>query len=137
MVPLVMIIANGSILVVGGETSNNGDENPTFELLPKAGGTIYLDFLDRTKPFNLYPFITVVPSGIFIAYFNEARILDEITFETIKTLPNMPGAMNDSAGDRRPHLPARRINGLFASICTIYRSHDCVDLWGLHFKWRI
>jgi hypothetical protein len=40
----------------------------------------------------------VVPSRIFIAYYNEARILDEVTFETIKELPNMPGAVNDPAG---------------------------------------
>ncbi len=61
---------------------------------------MYLDFLDRTAPFNLYPFICVLPSGIFIAYYNEARILDEHTFQTIKTLPNMPGAVNDPTGGR-------------------------------------
>lgn len=41
-----------------------------------------------------------MPSGIFIAYYNEARILDEVTFETIKTLPNIPGAVNDPSGGR-------------------------------------
>lgn len=66
--------------------------------------TVYLDFLARTAPFNLYPFICVVPSGIFIAYYNEARILDEVTFETIKTLPNMPGAVNDPTAGRTYQL---------------------------------
>jgi hypothetical protein len=100
---------------------------------------VYLDFLARTAPFNLYPFICVVPSGIFIAYYNEARskwslylpkycsnsrcrprllkagsidqttdiklpVLDENTFETIKTLPNMPGAVNDPTAGRTYQL---------------------------------
>jgi hypothetical protein len=50
-----------------------------------------LDFLNRTQPDNLYPFLAVLPSGgIFVAYYNEARILDEVTFDTIKTLPDIP-----------------------------------------------
>jgi hypothetical protein len=52
----------------------------------------------------MYPFVTVVPQGIFIAYYNEARILDEKTFATIKTLPNMPGAVNDPTGGRTYQL---------------------------------
>jgi hypothetical protein len=50
-----------------------------------------MDFLDRTQPDNLYPFVAVLPTGgIFIGYLNEARILDEVTFKTTKTLPNIP-----------------------------------------------
>jgi hypothetical protein len=30
-----------------------------------------------------------------IAYYNEARILNPTTFDTITTLPNMPGAVNN------------------------------------------
>lgn len=109
-------MANGSILIIGGEIGSNAAEQPTLEILPAQGvpdpstisgysnTTVYLDFLDRTAPFNLYPFITVVPSGIFIAYYNEARILDEVTFQTIKTLPNMPGAVNDPTGGRTYQL---------------------------------
>lgn len=29
------------------------------------------------------------------AYYNEARILDPVTFATVAVLPNMPGAVND------------------------------------------
>jgi len=102
-----MQMANGSLMIVGGEIGNNEAEEPTLELLPATGvkttgttsgysnTTVYLEFLDRTAPFNLYPFTAVMPTGIFIAYYNEARILDEKTFATIKTLPNMPGAVND------------------------------------------
>jgi hypothetical protein len=114
--PSAMIMANGSILVVGGEIGSNDAEQPTLEILPATGvpdpsttsgysnTTVYLQFLDETAPFNLYPFIAVVPSGIFIAYYNEARILDENTFQTIKQLPNMPGAVNDPTGGRNYQL---------------------------------
>ncbi|KAH7319166.1 hypothetical protein BKA65DRAFT_609130 [Rhexocercosporidium sp. MPI-PUGE-AT-0058] len=114
--PSAMIMANGSILVVGGEIGQNAAEQPNLEILPPTGvkdasttsgysnTTVYLDFLDRTAPFNLYPFIIVLKSGIFIAYYNEARILDEVNFQTIKTLPNMPGAVNDPTGGRTYQL---------------------------------
>jgi hypothetical protein len=91
--PSAMIMTNGSILVVGGQSNNA--EQPTLELLPATGGTVYLDFIDRTALYNLYPFACVLPSGIFIACYDEARILDEKTFGTIKTLPNMPGSINN------------------------------------------
>ncbi|KAF8860151.1 hypothetical protein BDZ45DRAFT_688777 [Acephala macrosclerotiorum] len=114
--PSALIMANGSILIVGGEVGQNAAEQPTLEILPATGvpdasttsgysnTTVYLDFLDRTAPFNLYPFIVVMKTGIFIAYYNEARILDEVTFETIKTLPNMPAAVNDPTGGRTYQL---------------------------------
>ncbi|EKD12599.1 copper radical oxidase [Drepanopeziza brunnea f. sp. 'multigermtubi' MB_m1] len=103
--PSAMIMANGSILVVGGEIGQNADQQPNLEILPRTGGgTVYLDFLQRTHPFNLYPFIMVVPSGIFILYYNEARILDEKTFATVKILPNLPGAVNDATGGRTYQL---------------------------------
>jgi len=35
-----------------------------------------------------------------IAYFNEALILDEVTFDTIATLPNIPGAVDTDRGGR-------------------------------------
>ena len=93
--PTAMIMANGSILVVGGEDGSNGAPVPTIEILPRRGGTIEMDWLRRTDPWNLYPFLAVLPSGgIFVAYFNEARVLDENTFATTKELPLIPGAVN-------------------------------------------
>jgi hypothetical protein len=109
-------MANGSILIVGGEIGSNDAEQPTLEILPATGvpdagttsgysnTTVYLDFLQETAPFNLYPFICVIPSGIFIGYYNQARILDAVTFETIKMLPQMPGAVNDPTGGRNYQL---------------------------------
>ncbi|KAE9371531.1 copper radical oxidase [Stipitochalara longipes BDJ] len=99
--PSAMIMANGSILVVGGEEGSNGAPVPTLELLPTTGGVVYCDWLDRTDPYNLYPFLAVLPSGgIFVAYYNEARILDEGTLQTSRTLPNIPGAVNDFLAGR-------------------------------------
>lgn len=43
-----MVLANGSVLVVGGEGGSNGIPIPTLEILPTpAGGntTVFLDFL--------------------------------------------------------------------------------------------
>lgn len=111
--PSAMVMANGSIMIVGGEISENNVEQPTLELLPATGvpdtstysgysnTTVYLDFLDKTAPDNLYPFVCVLPSGgIFIGYYNEARILSEVDFSTTKILPNIPGAVNDDTGGR-------------------------------------
>ncbi|KAL7628868.1 hypothetical protein AAE478_000383 [Parahypoxylon ruwenzoriense] len=99
--PSAMVMTNGSILVIGGEIGSNDKPEPTLEILPYVGPALYMDWLERTDPNNLYPFLAVLPGGgIFVAYWNEARILDEVTFETTKTLPNMPGAVNDDLGGR-------------------------------------
>jgi hypothetical protein len=100
--PSTLNMANGSILVVGGEEGSNGAPVPTIEVLPFTGtAPLYMDWLERTDPNNLYPYLAVLPSGgIFVAYWNEARILDENTLETIRMLPNMPGAVNDPLGGR-------------------------------------
>lgn len=99
--PSALVMTNGSILVMGGEEGSNGAPVPSLELLPKAGGLVDLDFLRRTDPFNLYPFLSILPSGgILVVYYNEARVLNPQTFATIKTLPNIPGAINNPLGGR-------------------------------------
>lgn len=102
--PGVMIMANGSVLVVGGEDGSNGAPVPDLEILPKPEGGptyLYMDWLERTDPNNLYPYLWVLPHGDILAiYYNEARILDEVTFETKRVLPNLPGAVNDPLGGR-------------------------------------
>jgi hypothetical protein len=98
-----MIMANGSILVVGGEQGSNGAPVPSLEILPlpSGSGSVHCDWLDRTDPYNLYPYLVVLPSGgIFVQYYNEARILNEVTLETQRVLPNAPGAVNDFLGGR-------------------------------------
>ncbi|KAK7969552.1 WSC domain-containing protein [Apiospora saccharicola] len=100
--PSAMIMANGSVLVLGGEKGSNAAPEPTLEILPATGtAPLYMDWLERTDPNNLYPFLAVLPSGgIFASYWNEARILDEKTFATIKTFPLMPTSVDDISGGR-------------------------------------
>ncbi|KAF8151649.1 hypothetical protein B0H34DRAFT_801346 [Crassisporium funariophilum] len=94
--PSAAVLSNGSILVIGGETGSNAAPQPNLEILPKpAGGdtVVDLDWLARTDPNNLYPFVIVLPSkNLFIGYFNEARILNPTTFDTVLQLPNIPGS---------------------------------------------
>jgi hypothetical protein len=99
--PTSMTMANGSILVVGGEQGSNGAPTPSLEILPPVGDVVFCDWLQRTDPNNLYPFLAVLPSGgVFVAYYNEARILDEVTLKTSRVLPNMPGAVNNFLAGR-------------------------------------
>lgn len=47
------------------------------------------------------PFLFILPStNIFVGYYNEARILDPATFDTLTVLPNMPGNVNNDAAGR-------------------------------------
>ncbi|KIM63207.1 glyoxal oxidase [Scleroderma citrinum Foug A] len=98
-----MLMPNGSILVAGGKAEGNSAQS-NLEILPRpsSGDTVVtLDFLQRTYPNNLYPSLMVLPSGrFFIGYYNEARILDPVTFDTVTVLPNMPGAVNNSLAGR-------------------------------------
>jgi hypothetical protein len=49
--PTAMIMANGSILVVGGEAGSNGAVVPTLEILPPVGPVLYMEWLNRTDPY--------------------------------------------------------------------------------------
>lgn len=99
--PTSMILPNGSILVVGGQEGSNGAPIPTLELLPPVGPTVFCEWLRRTDPNNLYPFMAALPGGdIFVAYYNEAIILDEVTFAVKRQLPNIPGAVNNFLAGR-------------------------------------
>lgn len=74
--------------VVGGEEGSNGTPVPTLEMLPPTGPVITMEWLERTDPYNLYPFLAVLPSGgIFAGYYNKARVLDPVTFATTKGFP--------------------------------------------------
>ncbi|GKT55210.1 wsc domain-containing protein [Colletotrichum tofieldiae] len=100
--PSAMIMANGSIFVIGGEEGSNGRAVPTIEVMPFTGtAPLTMDWLARTDPNNLYPFVAVLPSeNIFVAYWNEARILDKVTFDTKTVLPQIPGSVNNPLAGR-------------------------------------
>lgn len=52
--PSAMVMANGSILVVGGEVGSNDRPVPTLEILPPTGtAPLYMDWLERTDPNNV------------------------------------------------------------------------------------
>ena len=80
------MLPNGSILVIGGETGSNASPQPNLEVLPKpAGGdtVINLEFLNRTDPYNLYPFVIVLPSSnLFVGKFREYSCCEPNTFVT-------------------------------------------------------
>ena len=64
--PSAIVLSNGSIVVVGGEVGANAAPNPTLEILPTTPGgstLVFLDWLNRTDPYNLYPYLQVLPSG--------------------------------------------------------------------------
>lgn len=66
-------------MVIGGEVGSNAAGQPNLEILPKPPGgdtVVHLDFLARTDPSNLYPFVTILPSkrifvGMSPSFFNE------------------------------------------------------------------
>jgi hypothetical protein len=72
--PSAVVMSNGSVLIMGGSNTNSGDAQPNLEILPRIPGgdtTIYLDFLAATHPFELYPFLMILPSGnVFTVYYN-------------------------------------------------------------------
>jgi hypothetical protein len=102
--PTALVLANGSILVMGGEQGSNGFPEASLEILPPiAGGPTwrFLEYLNNTDPNNLYPFLSILPSGrIFVGYYNEARLLDPVTLDTVQILPNMTGAVDGPLAGR-------------------------------------
>ncbi|KAH9020918.1 copper radical oxidase [Lactarius hengduanensis] len=105
--PTALVLSNGSVLVMGGENGANGPPSPSLEILPRIPGgdtQVFLDWLNRTDPNNLYPFLHILPSGlVFAGYYNEARLLDPVTFATVNVLPNIPGSVgNPLAGRNYP-----------------------------------
>lgn len=58
--PSAMVMANGSILVVGGEDGSNGPPVPTLEILPYVGPYLTMDWLQRTgiEPQRITTFLT-------------------------------------------------------------------------------
>ncbi|KAI9440983.1 copper radical oxidase [Lactarius indigo] len=109
--PTALVLSNGSVLVMGGENGAGGLASASVEILPRIPGgdtRVFLDWLDRTNPNNLYPFLHILPSGlIFVGYYNEARLLDPMTFATVNVLPNIPGSVGNSlAGRNYPYAGA-------------------------------
>jgi len=151
--PSSMMMANGTILVIGGEIGANDVGENSLELLPRVGPKLPLPWLVPSEQINLYPFLAVLPGGgIFIAYYNEARILDPVTFNTVKVLDNMPAGITNPKGGRTypyegtmmimpqaaPYTDALRVlvcggstpgNGYGIDNCVSIAPEDATDQW--------
>jgi len=67
-----------------------------------------MGWLNRTGPFNPYPSLHVLPGGgILAGYYSEAHILDPVTFNTVRTLPLIPGNVDNAAAGRIYPLEGR------------------------------
>jgi len=64
------LISGPVLLVVSGEDGSNGAPVPTIEILPPTGLVVTMNWLERTDPDTLYPFIAVLPSGGIFARFS-------------------------------------------------------------------
>lgn len=100
--PTAIVLSNGSLLAMGGESGSDAPMVPTCEVLPRPASvtnSTYLDYLARADTINRrnsYPFLAILPSGnIFFAQFNESRIISQTDFQSIRKLPDMPGAVNN------------------------------------------
>jgi hypothetical protein len=100
--PTSAILANGSILTIGGQDTAQNIPQANLEVLPKpVGGDTVVNLPWLNIPNALYPFVTILPSKrIFVGYYNKASILDPATFATVTTLPNIPGAVDDPTAGR-------------------------------------
>jgi hypothetical protein len=100
--PTALVLSNGSILAMGGESGSDAPIVPTAEVLPHPAGvteSTYLDYLERAENIgrtNSYPHMAILPSGnIFFTQFNESRLLSQVDFQSIKKLPDMPGQVDN------------------------------------------
>ncbi|SCO42989.1 related to glyoxal oxidase precursor [Fusarium fujikuroi] len=100
--PTAIVLSNGSILAMGGESGSDAPIVPSAEVLPHPAGvtkSTYLDYLERAENIgrtNSYPHMAILPSGgIFFTQFNESRILSQVDFQSIKKLPDMPGQVDN------------------------------------------
>ncbi|KAL0094104.1 copper radical oxidase [Phycomyces blakesleeanus] len=96
--PTVEQLPEGDIIIVGGSTKGtafNRDEInvPSYEFWPpRSGGEIHLPFLEETMPYNLYPFVFLLPDGnLFMFANNQSMIFDYHNNRVVKKLPDIPG----------------------------------------------
>jgi hypothetical protein len=67
--PTAAMLANGSILVIGGEIGSNDVNQANLEILPRPGGpnagdtVVDLPWLEDVNELESYPFVFVLPSG--------------------------------------------------------------------------
>ncbi|KAI9248394.1 glyoxal oxidase N-terminus-domain-containing protein [Sporodiniella umbellata] len=97
--PTVEQLPEGDLIIVGGSiagTKWNTKEksSPSYEFWPpRTSEPVVLDLLLKTLPYNLYPFLFLLPDGnLFIFASRDSIIYDYRQKKVIKTLPRLPGA---------------------------------------------
>ncbi|CAG8485875.1 3318_t:CDS:2 [Paraglomus occultum] len=101
----MVTMPSGDILNFGGAVQSTGansanKNNPTFEIHSpnSANKAFQVQFLVDTLPYNLYPFIHVIPDGVWQGYYfvfaNKASVIYDITNNApVKALPDAPGGI--------------------------------------------
>jgi hypothetical protein len=69
---------------------------PSICILSLLSFQVHISSLVRSRLFS-FDEPSSSPFFFFQGHYNEARILDPVTFNTITQLPNIPGAVNDCA----------------------------------------
>ncbi|GAA5802423.1 glyoxal oxidase N-terminus-domain-containing protein [Helicostylum pulchrum] len=96
--PTVEQLPDGDLIIIGG--SNAGTKyntviknTPSYEFWPpRTDEPIQLDLLLHTLPYNLYPFVFLLPDGnLFIFASTKSIIYNYNNHTVVKELPRMPG----------------------------------------------
>ncbi|KAI8906059.1 hypothetical protein EDD86DRAFT_229118 [Gorgonomyces haynaldii] len=112
--PTVLTLADGSVLIVGGNTKNldfdhlTDENNPTYEYWPPKQGTWpkRLDLLVWAFPHHMYPITYQLPSGkIMIFASNKTILIDQN--DNVVNLPDMP--QMDHSPWIYPHTPTAAV----------------------------
>ncbi|KAI8388829.1 glyoxal oxidase N-terminus-domain-containing protein [Radiomyces spectabilis] len=96
--PTVEQLPEGDLFILGGSTTgtkyNRAEINSaSYEFWPpRSDAPIPMPFLVETLPYNLYPFVFLLPNGnLFIFASKKSMIFDYHNNRIVKKLPDMPG----------------------------------------------
>ncbi|KAI8087798.1 glyoxal oxidase N-terminus-domain-containing protein [Gilbertella persicaria] len=96
--PTVEQLPEGDLIIIGGSIAgtkyNTKEKNvPSYEFWPpRTEEPVPLDLLLHTLPYNLYPFVFLLPDGnLFIFASTKSIIYDYKQHKVVRELPRMPG----------------------------------------------
>ncbi|RUS33824.1 glyoxal oxidase N-terminus-domain-containing protein [Jimgerdemannia flammicorona] len=95
--PTAEQLPDGSLFIIGGSKKGaavNREEinTPSYEFWPTRGPPVHMQFLVDTMPYNLYPFVYLLPSGhLWIFASRSSIIFDYEKNEIVRRLPDIPG----------------------------------------------